>query len=53
MLKFGQDTPWWQALKLKVQQNKEKTQVLISDRSLPMNYYTAFDEVSIQYEYYN
>mmetsp|Transcript_11798 Transcript_11798/g.19224 ORF Transcript_11798/g.19224 Transcript_11798/m.19224 type:complete len:578 (+) Transcript_11798:85-1818(+) len=36
---------WWDALNTKMRNNRAVTQALVDDRSIPMNYYTCFNEI--------
>eukprot|EP00057_Strongylocentrotus_purpuratus_P033402 XP_791292.4 PREDICTED: 2-hydroxyacyl-CoA lyase 1 [Strongylocentrotus purpuratus] len=42
---YPSNTPWWQSLRSKVKDNEEKSKILASDMSVPMNYYAAISKV--------
>ncbi|XP_076093996.1 2-hydroxyacyl-CoA lyase 1-like [Mytilus galloprovincialis] len=42
---FSPKSPWWKTLTSKVQANQQSVQQMIDDKSVPMNYFAAYDEI--------
>ncbi|PKK31998.1 2-hydroxyacyl-CoA lyase 1 [Columba livia] len=43
--KYPSDSEWWKRLREKIKNNEERSKVLALQKSLPMNYYTAFHHI--------
>ncbi|XP_066930457.1 2-hydroxyacyl-CoA lyase 1-like [Clytia hemisphaerica] len=43
--KFERSQPWWKELESKVEDNKQKTQMMIESSGIPMNFYHMYDEI--------
>lgn len=44
--RFSKDTKWWKDLVVKCEKNRVDSEDLVSDRSIPMNFYCAMNTLS-------
>ena len=43
--KLSSNSSWWSALNGKCAANRDGNKLMVEDESLPLNYYTAFDQL--------
>ncbi|XP_069110665.1 2-hydroxyacyl-CoA lyase 1-like [Argopecten irradians] len=42
---FSKAAPWWKILRGKIEQNQQSVQKMMSEKSLPLNFYAAYEDI--------